>query len=169
MSYTTTTLKQFMIADLASVATALSLTTSSDSIVEAVNEVEAVLGAATADLTDDLKTRTVARWQAWRVAKGAAAGQYDVKSDGDELKRSQLFAHIDAMLKDAVRAASRYPDVATVIGGGLVAFTPYAGGLSRADRASREQDTDREAPFFTRALHEYAGASAADDLARSGG
>jgi len=168
MSYTTTTLKQFMIDDLAAVATALGLTTTSASVVEAVNEVEVVLGAAIADLTDDLKTRTVARWQAWRVAKGAAAGLYDLKSDGDELKRSQFFAHIDVMLKDAVRAASRYPDVATIIGGGAVAFTPYAGGISRADRESREQDTDRDASFFTRALHEYAGASAADDLARRG-
>jgi len=156
--YTTTSLKTFMIAELASVATAFGLTTASDSIVEAVNEVEAVLGAAIADLTDDLKTRTVARWQAWRVAKGASAGQFDLSSDGDSLKRSQFFDHINAMLADAVRAASRYPDVAVIIGGGLPTFLPYAGGLTVTDKESREADTDRVAPYFTRNLHETDGA-----------
>lgn len=154
MPYTTSSLATFMAVELGAVGTVLGLTDGSEALDEAVNEVAAILGAAIDALTDDLKTRTVARWQAWRVAKGAASGQFDLKAGSVDLKQSQVFKHIDAMLRDAELAAARYGDVAVVIGGRLPAPVPYAGGLTVSDKQTREGDTDRVPPFFTRTLHE---------------
>jgi hypothetical protein len=123
VAYTAETLAALMVTELGPTGVALSLTDDSDAITEAVAEVAAILGVDdVADLTDDLKTRTLARWQAWRTAKGAATGQYDLTSDeGGVIKRSQLFDHIVSMLADAEAAASRYDEAAAVISGGSVA------------------------------------------------
>lgn len=157
MAYTTSTLLGYMETVLGApggVASALGLL-ETDALTEAVNEVAAILGAAIPDLTDDLKTRTVARWQAWLTAKGAASGQFDVSlTGGKKFTRSQMWDHINAMLRDAELAASRYPDVAVIIGSGLPDPIPFGGGLSIADKASREDDVDRVLPYFTREMHE---------------
>ena len=115
MPYTDETLAVFMVTKLGATGVALSLTAMSAAIVEAVADVAAVLDSDIADLTDDLKTRTVAEWQAWRAAKGAAAGQYDLKAGTVTTTRSQVWDHIVAMLADAEAAASRYDEVTDVL------------------------------------------------------
>lgn len=164
MSYTAETLATFMATELGDTGTKLGLTAESAAIGEAVNEVAAVLGVSgVADVTDSLKLRTVARWQAWRTAKGAASGQYDLKSGTSSLTRSQLWDHVNNMLRDTEQAATRYSEVALAIGGACPVPMPYAGGLSRADKATRESNTDRVAPFFTRRLHEPVGVGSETD------
>jgi hypothetical protein len=130
MSYTAETLAAFMATKLGRTGVALGLTDVSDALVEAVADVAAVLGVSDiADLTDDLKTRTVAEWQAWRAAKGAAAGQYDLKAGTSSLTRSQFFDHIAAMLADAETAAMRYSEVAAILAG---SSTGYVSGMNTA-------------------------------------
>jgi hypothetical protein len=122
VAYTTATLKQFMVDELAATGVALSLTTASNQIAEAVNEVAAILAADdVAELTDDLKTRTLARWQAWMAAEAAATNQYDIASSGDSLDRSQWFEQIGVRLARAEASAVRYDEAAAVIHGGAVA------------------------------------------------
>jgi hypothetical protein len=124
MSYTAETLATFMATELAATGEALfgDDPATAPAIVEAVNEVAAVLGVSdVADVDDDLKLRTVARWQAWRAAKAAATGQYDLKAGSSSLARSQFFDHLAAMLADAETAALRYDEVAAVLAGGSTA------------------------------------------------
>lgn len=94
-----------MVDELSATGVALSLTTSAAAITNAVYACERLLGDAVADLTDMALLEAAARWQAWLAAEAASANQYDLKSDGDELKRSQWFDHIKARLK---RAESDY-------------------------------------------------------------
>lgn len=129
MSYTPSTLATFMVTELSATGVALSLTDGSDAIDEAVNEVAAVLGVAIADETNDLKLRAIARWQAWLTAEAAATGQYDLSSEGDSFKRSQMFANIQSRLARAEAAASVYSEVAAVLAGsGGVAYVTEASG-----------------------------------------
>ena len=126
-AYSESSLKTLMVTELGPVATALGLTTASDQITDAVYAVERLLGDTIADLTDMAKLEAVARWQAWLVAEAAAIGQYDLKSSGDELKRSQLFEHLQTRLSRAEAAASRYSEVADALsGGGGTAYTSGA-------------------------------------------
>lgn len=118
MPYTDLTMATFMSTELNAAGVALGLTNVSAAIVEAVAEVEAILGSAVEDVTDDLKLRTVARWQAWRTAKGAAANQFDVKAGTTQVWRSQTWDHIAVMLADAEAAASRYQEVQDVLAAG---------------------------------------------------
>lgn len=122
MPYTADTLGTYMSVELGATGVALGLSDGDDEYVEAVNEVAAVLGMPIASLTDDLKTRTVARWQAWRAARSAAAGNFDLKAGSTDLKRSQAFAHISLMLAEAESAASRYSEVADALAGGGMAY-----------------------------------------------
>lgn len=91
--------------------------TASPAVVEAVNEVAAVLGVAIADLSDDLKTRAVARWQAWLAAEAAATNQFDLKAGTASVTRSQFFEHIQSRLARSEAAASRYSEVADALAG----------------------------------------------------
>lgn len=122
MSYTDETLAVFIATELGAAGVALGLTATSAAIVEAVNEVAAILGVAVADVGDDLKLRTVARWQAWRTAKGASTGQYDLSAGRSSLTRSQFFDHIALMLTDSETAALRYSEVAAVLAGSSTAY-----------------------------------------------
>lgn len=152
-SYSESTLKQFMVDELAGTGTALSLTTSSASITNAVYEVEDVLGVSdVASVTDMTKLKAIARWQAWLAAEATAISNFDLKSSGDELKLSQILAGIRARLAYVEALAARYSEVAAIVGGGVP--VPYAGGLSISERRSHRLDTDRTKPFFTRSLHE---------------
>ena len=117
MSFTTSTLADFIVTTLGPTGVALGLTVASAGVADAVAEVEAVLGMPTADMTDDLKTRTVTRWIAWRTALGAATGDRDLKAGTSALTASQRFDHIVIMLRDAEMAASRYSEAAAVIYG----------------------------------------------------
>lgn len=131
MPFTAATLADFMVAKLGASGAALGLTDDSAAIAEAVNDVAAILSVDdVAELTDDLKTRTFAEWQAWRAAKAAATSQYDLKAGSADLKRSQFFEHIAMMLADAEAAASRYSEAADVIHGGGGAA--YVSGVSTA-------------------------------------
>lgn len=121
MVYTAETLADFMETTLQETGTELFGTDPSESaaLVDAVAEVKAVLGVDDiADLTDDLKTRTVARWVAWRTARDAAAPQYGLKSGSSELKRSEFFEHLEEILYAAAAAASRYDEVAAALAAG---------------------------------------------------
>lgn len=122
MSFTTGSLATFIVTTLGPTGVALGLTVASAGVVDAVAEVEAILDSATADLTDDLKTRTVARWIAWRAALGAATGNVNLKAGTAAIEMSQRFDHIMLMLRDAEAAASRYTEVAVVLAGGNTAY-----------------------------------------------
>lgn len=118
MAYTAETLADFMVAKLGPTGVSLSLTDASAAITEAVTDVALILGDDITALDDDLKTRTVAEWQAWRAALGAAANQYDIGGEVPDLKRSQFFRQIEDILYAAEAAASRYTEVQAVIAAG---------------------------------------------------
>jgi hypothetical protein len=118
MPYTAATLADFMVTELDATGVALGLTDASPAIVEAVNEVAAILDVAdVATLTDDLKTRAIARWQAWLAAEAAATNQYDLKAGTVDLTRSQWFAQIGVRLARAEASAARYEEVAAIVSG----------------------------------------------------
>lgn len=157
-SYSEATLKQFIVDELGATGVALDLTTSAAQVVQAVYAVERVLGVSdVAVLTDMARLEAVARWQAWLAAQKAAVDQFDVKAGTNTLTRSQLWEHIVAMLADTAAVASRYPEVAAVIGSAYPVPMPFAGGLSKSAKESAGEDTDRVPPFFTRTMHEPAG------------
>jgi hypothetical protein len=132
MAYTTGTLATFMVTKLgAAVASALSLTTASLPIVEAVNDVASLLDTAIADLTDDQKTRVIAEWRVWLVAEAEAIALIDLKSSGDEMKLSQLWDHIRARLLAAETAAMVYDEVLAATGAGGVMVIASVGGTQQ--------------------------------------
>ena len=111
MAYTADSLLGLMETELGAVGEALGLL-ETDALAEAVNEVAAMLGVdSVADVDDDLKLRTIARWQAWLAAEAAAVGGVDLKSDGDEIKLSQRLDGIRIRLARAEAAAARYSEV----------------------------------------------------------
>lgn len=123
-THTEDTLKQFIVDELGAVATALSLTTASAQVVNAVYAVQRLLSLDdVADATDMTKVETLARWRAWMVAKAAGVPQYDIASQGDSLDRSQFYDHIAAMLSDAEAAASQYEEAAALIYGSTATVT----------------------------------------------
>lgn len=127
MSYTTSSLLAFMETELGPLLASLGLDVS-DALLEGVNEIAALLGTAIADVDDDLKLRTLARWQAWQAALNAAANQYDLASSGDSLKRSQLWDHLMRRLAAAEAAASRYDEVAVVLASASTAYVTSSSG-----------------------------------------
>lgn len=128
MAYTEGSLLAFMETEIAGLLTVLGLD-ASDALTEAVAEVVAILGTPIADVDDDLKLRTVARWQAWQAALNAAMGQYDLKAGSADLKRSQVVAHLETRLAQAERSAMRYDEVAAVLAG---TSTAYISSMSTA-------------------------------------
>lgn len=122
MTLTASTLTALMMTELGPTFAALGEETMYPSLVEAVSELEAMLGTTIALTSDQLKLRVLARWAAWRVAKGQATGQYNLQSGTTSLTRSQYFDHIDNMLRDAETAALRYSEVVDAIGSGSVAY-----------------------------------------------
>ena len=131
MAFTTTTLAVFMETVLGASGVVLfgADPATSTALIDAVAEFEAVVDMPTASMTDDLKSRAIARWLAWRTAKGAAVGQYDVSlTGGKKFSRSQFFDHLTAMLADAEAAASAYSEVVAVLAG--AGGTAYVSGMS---------------------------------------
>lgn len=128
-SYTEATLKTYMIDALGRVAGQVGLTTASASIGSAILLVERILGVTdVADLTDMVKLETIAAWRAWVTAADAAATSFDVGSDGDTAKLSQVYDHIKERLADAYDAALVYDEVVASTGAGGVAVTTTLDG-----------------------------------------
>lgn len=132
MAYTAGSLLGYMETEVGPQLAALGLD-ASDALSEGVAEVVALLGAEIADVDDDLKLRTLARWQAWLAAYNAATAQYDLKAGSSSLTRSQVFEQIERRLARAEASALRYDEVAAALGGGTAyvssvatAGSPYA-------------------------------------------
>jgi hypothetical protein len=155
-SHTETSLKQFVVDELGAVGVSLGLTTSSAQVAQTVYAVERLLGVSdVATVTDMPKLEALTRWLAWRAAKAAGVGKFDAKAGSTSATLSQIWDHLAAMLCEAERAAMRYPEAAAMLDGSVP--VPYAGGLSRSDKALRAGDRDRVRPLFTRDLHEPVG------------
>lgn len=104
-SYTESGLKTYMVGVLDSVATDLGLTTASTSIVNAVTAVERLLGVSdVASLTDMSVLEAAAAWKAWQVALGVATTKYDLKAGSADLKQSQMFDSLNALVTQAESA-----------------------------------------------------------------
>jgi hypothetical protein len=72
------------------------------------------------------KVRVLARWQAWRAARSAAAPQYDISDDRSPLLRSQWYDHLDHELYDAALAATAYPEGAGALNGGTIGVVQFS-------------------------------------------
>lgn len=117
MSYTSGSLLGYMETEIGPLLAQLSLDTS-DALAEGVAEIAALLDEAIADVDDDLKLRTLARWQAWTAALNAATNQYDVSlTGGKKFVRSQMFDQIARRQAAAEAEASRYSEVQAVLAG----------------------------------------------------
>lgn len=128
-AYDANTLAAYMVTVLGTTATALGWTAASGQLVEAVNEVDGLLTTGIAGQTtvaSVLKVRALARWQAWKAARSAAANQYNLSSSGDSLTRSQWYDHLDHELYDAALAATAYPEGAGALMSGAVMITSIA-------------------------------------------
>lgn len=144
-SYTEVSLLGFMAAELGGTGVSLGLDTDAlDTLAEAANEAQGILGVPLADLTstDDLvKVRAIARWQAWLAAWNVAAGRFDLKAGSADLKRSQTFSQIETRLAQAERSAMRYSEVQDALAGGstacisslATASNPYAWSFSATE------------------------------------
>jgi acyl carrier protein len=131
-SYTEATLLTFMVNSLSGVAGALSLTTSSAAITQALTATERILGVSdVASLTDMQKLETIARWQAWEAAADTAATSFDLASSGDSLKLSQMFDQINKRLGSALDAALVYSEVQAASGAGGVMVVASIGGTQQ--------------------------------------
>jgi len=108
MSYTESTLAEFMLECLKDVATALGWTGLSD-VQEAVNETLLAYGVSDiASATEIRKLRGLARREVWRQVRSATAGDYDFSADGGSYHRSQIHAQAKLEFALAESAASIY-------------------------------------------------------------
>lgn len=123
VSYTEAMLADYMVAVLDTTAAALGWESDAPAITEAVNEVDGLLGGDLAGATDIVKVRALARWQAWKAARGAVANQVNLASGTDRLDRAAWFDHVDRELYAAAEAAAAYPEGASALGGGPVRVT----------------------------------------------
>jgi len=112
-SYNESTLTRYMLDTLGGIATTLSLT--AIDMGETVNDVLAAYGVSDiANATDVVKLRALARVGALRRAQAASLAWYDFSADGGSFSRSQVQAHIKAMLAAAETDAIPYADVYAV-------------------------------------------------------
>jgi hypothetical protein len=99
-SYSEATLKAYMHAVLAAVATTLGWTVDGGHYDEAANEAVAAYGVDdVADVSgrDNIrKLRALARREVWRAVMQATASHYDLNTDGASRDRSQIHAHAAA-------------------------------------------------------------------------
>lgn len=115
-SYTMSSLEAFIETELESVAEDLGML-AGDAITATARLVTRTLGHTDiAEATDMLKVETIATWLAWRRAKGAATALSRLKAGSVELYRSEMFDHINDMLRDAEAAALRYDEAAAFLG-----------------------------------------------------
>lgn len=127
-SYSDATIADFMLATLGDVGTVLGMTDAS--FEEPIIDTLLAYGEDDiADATDISKLRALARVQAWRTALRNAAARYDFADGTENLKRSQIFAHIQAALASAESDASVFAseDSSYVVGRATVTYAndPY--------------------------------------------
>lgn len=126
-----------------------------------IDEVRFLLGDTDADdpqLQDEeitylLTTYSTARLAALNGARALLAKYARLvdKAVGDlRLSLSQRHEHYQSL-------------IAQLEAGQLLLATPFAGGISIADVAARDADSDRVKPAFARDLHEHPGMDTADD------
>lgn len=114
-SYTETTLKDYLVAELATIGTALVWTTASTPVVEAMYDTEIALGVEdVADATSVPAIRALGAVAIWQRAVKALAAQVDSREGDVEGKWSQMHA---AALKNLALAEA--------------AAAPYGGGVYR--------------------------------------
>lgn len=105
--------------------------------------------AAISDLSTIYGTASLPLAAATARAIAAGFGASVTKRAGDvSINASDKFKHFMDIAKDLERQAKLY---------GLGADSVYAGGISKADKLTQEQDTDRVDPFFTRETHDDPG------------
>lgn len=122
-SYSDASLAQFMVAELGGIAGVLSWTVGSGAVAEAASDTAVILGVAVADATNMATLRAVARLAIWRMAEGALSVAYDETTEGQSLKRSQMWDHAKAMVtRYEGQCAALGVDVGT--GGGVVTIHP---------------------------------------------
>lgn len=127
-SYSDATIADFMVAELGEVATVLGLTDASFD--EAIIDTLLAYGEDDiADADDISRLRALARVQAWKRARAAAAARYDFADGTENLKRSQLFKHIQESLTAAESDAAVFAseDSAYVVGRSTAVYAddPY--------------------------------------------
>ena len=90
----------------------------------AAEEVVLLVGAlADQTTTDELRVvRAAARWQALLAARRVAAGRHDLKSGDDDLKQSQVFGQLGALITEAEGAYYAAVAAGQAAGGDGVAF-----------------------------------------------
>lgn len=116
------------------------------------------MGVAEADLDDAVADGDEAKAIAYvkyfalsTILDNAGATEIDVTSPGGGAKLSQAIASLQNQWKIAAAEARSYGLVVLVdINAPL--GTPFAGGISRADKELRDLDTDRMPPLFDRDL-----------------
>jgi hypothetical protein len=144
-SYTEQGLADFMAKEVAEVGLTLALSSTDGAYTESVYETLRALGVTdiadvttTADVTSML---AIARVAAWQRALTAAAARYDMSDGTQNLKRSQIYSHIEKKLAQAQTDAAPY---LTELGVGAAVATvtrlvyvrdPYDTALSDAQLA----------------------------------
>lgn len=124
LSYTDAALAAFMVVELGPTAEVLGWVTGTPRVEYAVHAAARLLEVTdVSTLTNMAALEAVARLSIWRAAEGAFAPAYDWTSDGQSLKRSQLFDHAQVMVaRYEGQCASLGIDVGT--GGGVVTIHP---------------------------------------------
>ena len=122
-TYNDSTLRGYMEDVLDSTGTSLGLNASA-ALGEAVNEVILLVGPlADQTTTAELATlRAAARWQALLAARRVAVGRHDLKAGSADLKQSQVFANLGALIAEAEGAYYGAVAAGQAASGGGVGF-----------------------------------------------
>jgi len=125
--YDETTIKTFFLTELSTTGTALGWTTGTTEVVQAVSDLDRILGVSDlADATDMVAVEAVGRVVIWRWAVRALINHYDITTVGQALKRSQHYEHAVAMLLDAEREALAYlPSYRVAVDAVIYTQDPY--------------------------------------------
>lgn len=127
-SYTESTLKALMVAELGNVGTVLGWTTATSQIQEAVYDALIAYGVdAIADATDANKLRAVAKRAAWRAAVNGLVTLVTFSVDGESVSRSDYLKNAREAMAQAEVVAATYgvSDVSVSVGSVIVAGNPY--------------------------------------------
>ena len=119
-SYTDAALAAFMCVELGPIADVLGWVPGTPRVEHAVYAAARLLDVSdVSTLTDMAALEAVARLSIWRAAEGSLSSTYDITTDGQSLKRDQLWQHAKAMV-------ARYEDecarlgISTASGSGAV-------------------------------------------------
>lgn len=83
-----------------------------------------------------------------RYIAASFANSVNKKAGDVSIDASDKFKHFTALADKLEKEASRRS---------LGATSVYAGGISQSDKTTRENDSDRSEPYFTRTLHDDPG------------